>query len=81
MEGTADEIGELLGADHDLAVLRQRVEDEGVLAPETEEALLRRIDARRADHQREAIELGRRLYAEKPALLTQRLGRLWKAAA
>jgi CHAD domain-containing protein len=81
MEDTADEIGELLGADHDLAVLRERVEDESVLSPATEKALLRRIDARRADHQRKAIELGRRLYAEKPAFLTQRLGRLWKAAA
>src|SRR6266550_1342942 len=81
MAGTADEIGELLGADHDLAVLRERVESEPVLAPATQRALMERIDDRRADCQREAIVLGRRLYAENPSSLTQRLGRLWKAAA
>jgi CHAD domain-containing protein len=81
MEGTADDLGELLGADHDLAVLRERVESGSGLPPETKEALLRRIDARRVDLKREAISLGRRLYAEKPSELTQLLGRLWKAAA
>jgi CHAD domain-containing protein len=81
MENTADEVGEILGADHDLAVLRERVKAEGVLAPAIERALLRRIDARRAEHQARAIVLGRRLHAEKPESLTQRLGSLWKAAA
>ncbi len=81
MEGTADTLGDVLGADHDLAVLRERVETQSVLFPATREALLRRVDARRADHRREAMTLGRRLYAEKPSGLTHRLGRLWKAAA
>ena len=81
MEGSADELGELLGTDHDLAVLRERAESEPVLPPATREVLLRRIDARRAGLQHEALDLGRRLYAEKPASLTQRLGRLWEAAA
>ena len=43
--------------------------------------LLDRIDTRRKEHQREALALGRRLYAEKPSTLRQRLGRLWNAAA
>jgi hypothetical protein len=81
MAGTADEIAELLGADHDLAVLREKVIGEPVLSPEAHQALLDRIDERRSGHQQEAIRLGRRLYAEKPSSLTQRLGRLWKAAA
>ena len=81
MEGTADELGERLGADHDLAVLRERVEAEPSLAPEVRRALLRRIDDRRKDHQRTALLLGGRLYAEKPSALRQRLGRLWNAAA
>ena len=81
MEDTADELGERLGADHDLAVLRDRVESEPALAPAVQEALLDRIDTRRKEHQREAIALGRRLYAEKPSALRQRLGRLWNAAA
>ena len=81
MEDTADELGERLGADHDLAVLRERVETEQSLAPGVREALLRRIDKRRKEHQRTAIALGSRLYAEKPAALRQRLGQLWNAAA
>jgi CHAD domain-containing protein len=81
MEDTADELGERLGADHDLAVLRERVETEQSLAPEVRKALVRRIDARREEHQSEALALGRRLYAEKPSALRQRLGRLWNAAA
>jgi CHAD domain-containing protein len=81
MEDTADELGERLGADHDLVVLRERVEVERSLAPEVRKALLGRIDARRREHQREALLLGRRLYAEKPSALRQRLGRLWNAAA
>jgi CHAD domain-containing protein len=81
MEDTADELGERLGADHDLAVLRDRVETESALDPATRKALLRRIDTRRQEHQREAFKLGRRLYAEKPSALRQRLGRLWNAAA
>jgi CHAD domain-containing protein len=81
MENTADELGERLGADHDLAVLRERVEGEPALVPVVQEALMRRIDTRRKEHQREALALGRRLYAEKPSALRQRLGRLWSAAA
>ena len=81
MEGTADELGERLGADHDLAVLRERVATEPSLAPNVRKALLRRVDMRRKEHQRQALILGQRLYAEKPAALRQRLGRLWNAAA
>jgi CHAD domain-containing protein len=81
MAGTAEQIGELLGADHDLAVLRERVRAEPALAPDARQGLLDRIDERRGDYQQEAIALGRRLYAEKPSSLTDRLGRLWRAAA
>jgi CHAD domain-containing protein len=81
MEGTADELGERLGADHDLAVLRERVETEPSLAPVVRRALMGRIDNRRKEHQENALVLGGRLYAEKPAALRQRLGRLWNAAA
>jgi CHAD domain-containing protein len=81
MAGTAAEAGDLLGTDHDLAVLRERVLAESALTPETRQALLDRIDERRSDCQRKAVVLGRRLYAEKPSALTNRLRRLWKAAA
>ena len=81
MADTAAEIGDLLGTDHDLAVLRERVLGVPELTIETRQALLARIDERRGECQREALALGRRLYAEKPSALTTRLGRLWKAAA
>jgi CHAD domain-containing protein len=81
MAATAAELGDLLGTDHDLAVLRGRVLGEPGLGPTTRQALVERIDERRRGYQREAMALGRRLYAEKPSALTQRLGRLWKAAA
>jgi len=81
MADTADELGERLGADHDLAVVRERVESEESLSPNARRALLGRIDTRRKEHENEAFVLGRRLYAEKPAALQQRLGRLWNAAA
>ena len=80
MVATASEIGDQLGTDHDLAVLRERVSSDP-LATETSRVVLNRIDERRRDCQREALALGRRLYAEKPSALTNRLGRLWKAAA
>jgi CHAD domain-containing protein len=81
MESTADEAGELLGTDHDLAVLRERIEAEAVLDDATRAALVHRIEARRADLPGRAIALGRRLYSEKPASLAHRLGKLWKRAA
>jgi hypothetical protein len=81
MADTAEEIGGLLGTDHDLVVLGERVRCEPALAPATRQALLDPIEERRRDCQEKAVELGRRLYAEKPSSLTQRLGRLWKVAA
>lgn len=81
MAATAAETGDLLGTDHDLAVLRDRVLAESALTAETRQALLERIDERRRHCQLQAVILGRRLYAEKPAALTNRLRRLWKAAA
>jgi CHAD domain-containing protein len=81
MASTAAGIGDLLGVDHDLAVLGDRVRGEPGLSAATRQALLDRIDERRQTAQKEALAQGRRLYAEKPAALTRRLGRLWKVAA
>jgi CHAD domain-containing protein len=81
MAGTAAETGDMLGTDHDLAVLRARVLSEGTLAPATGRALLARLDERRRECQQAAFVLGHKLYAEKPSALTHRLGRLWRSAA
>jgi CHAD domain-containing protein len=61
----ADRLTKLLGDDHDLAQLAERLPDE----PEVLEA----ISELRAELQAEAWHLGRRLYAEKPKAFGRRL--------
>ena len=70
----ADRLGKLLGDDHDLATLRERLGDGDELVEQL-------IAARRAELQEEAFELGRRLYAEKPRAFGRRLGRYLRAHA
>ena len=77
--GDAHRLSELLGDDHDLAVLRQ-----AVAALEDEVAvdvgpLFGLIDHRREQLQTQAWLLGERLYAEKPSAFLRRLHRYWKA--
>lgn len=71
-------LSELLGDDHDLAVLRQRLAN-GVELPAgtviDAEALERLIDERRDELEEESRRLGRRLYAETPTAFARRLGR------
>jgi CHAD domain-containing protein len=63
--GAAKTLSDLLGDDHDLAVLASRLEsdDGGVIA------------ARREELQAEAFRLGRRIYAEPPKRFRKRIGR------
>jgi len=76
----ADQMGTLLGDDHDLAVLRQmltshpdRFGDEG-----DREALLALIDRRHAELLREALQLGRRFFEDRPRRFARRLKAYWK---
>ncbi|MCE2448748.1 MAG: CHAD domain-containing protein [Candidatus Latescibacteria bacterium] len=75
-----DQLGELLGQDHDLAVLRTTVLAEfpraGVTA--TLLALERRIGEVRARKQSEARLLGERIYLERPSEFTRRLRGYWR---
>jgi CHAD domain-containing protein len=77
----AHDLGGRLGDDHDLAVLRGLVLGDVDHFPEREPslALLALIDRRRAELQREAYALGRRLYRETPGDLARRLHRYWRA--
>jgi CHAD domain-containing protein len=77
----ADRLTELLGDDHDLALLRQKLtdnpeefgdEDEG-------EVLQALIDRRRLQLQGEAVELGERFFQDKPGDFARRLKGYWKA--
>jgi len=72
----AHELSELLGDDHDLAVLASWVSENGEAGPELFEA----VDRRRDELQQEAFALGARVYAEKPRAFVRRLGRLWDAS-
>lgn len=76
-------LSELLGDDHDLAVLCARI-DAGVALPTGAavdlDALRELIGERRAELQEQANRLGRRLYAERPAAFARRLRRLVRAA-
>ncbi|HEY2572388.1 MAG TPA: CHAD domain-containing protein, partial [Solirubrobacteraceae bacterium] len=76
----ADDLGELLGEEHDLAVLAQRVRREakaprasGAPGRRTRKLLLKLIARRRRKLRRRALRDGERLYARKPSRFVQRL--------
>ena len=77
----AHDLADLLGDDHDLAVLAGRVE-RGVATdtPIDDEAVLALIARRRAELQAEAMPIARRLYAEPPKAFRARLREYVRAA-
>jgi CHAD domain-containing protein len=76
-------LGELLGDDHDLAVLRARLhaEPEEYGGTDLVAAFTGLLDRRRATLQVRADHLGARLFAEKPAAFVDRVGTYWEAWA
>jgi CHAD domain-containing protein len=80
LAGEADRMGDLLGDDHDLAVLRQMLTDDpGRFGDEGDvEILLALIDRRRAELEQEAVLLGRRFFQDKPRDFAGRLKGYWK---
>ncbi len=82
----ADRMSDLLGDDHDLAVLRQMVASDPErfhvsLAPSGDgEVLLALIDRSRADLEQEALLLGRRFFQDRPKDLVRRLKGYWKSS-
>jgi CHAD domain-containing protein len=76
-----DRLGEYLGEDHDLAVLREALADgrEAGKAGSPLEAFLALLDRRRIEFQSWARPLGERVYAEKPKALVDRFGAYWQA--
>jgi CHAD domain-containing protein len=78
LEAQAEEahvLSDLLGDDHDLAVLAETLAaaSPAARAPVDEEPVLELIAERRAELQAEAVRLGRRLYAERPKAYGRRL--------
>ncbi len=75
----AHRLGDVLGDDHDLAVLRDRLEETTGSITGDLDPVFGLIDHRREQLQEEALLLGRRLYAEKPNAFGRRVHRYWKA--
>jgi hypothetical protein len=72
----ADRLGEMLGEEHDLVVLAERVRAEGHgCGRGTRRALLKLIDRRRKRLRRRALRDGARLYGRRPRKLLRRLRR------
>jgi CHAD domain-containing protein len=75
----AHRLADLLGDEHDLGVLRLTLSEGWVHAPADLDAVVALIDHRRSELQAEALELGRRVYAEPPKAFIRRMRRSWKA--
>jgi CHAD domain-containing protein len=76
---TASRLADVLGGDHDLAVLNTTLDEiESDLAVDVD-ALRALIDHSRNELQTEAMRAGERLYAETPKQFARRMHRYWKA--
>jgi CHAD domain-containing protein len=72
-------LADLLGDDHDLAVLRSSLVSHGTEVAADLDAVLALIDHRREQLQARALLLGQRVYAEGPKAFTRRMRRCWHA--
>jgi CHAD domain-containing protein len=75
----AHRLSDLLGDDHDLALLRESLRDARATVAADVDAVIRLLDHRRGQLQEQAMFLGRRLYAEKPRAFVRRVHTYWKA--
>lgn len=75
------DLSDLLGDDHDLAVMRDTIVECGgpVAAHDGLDEFIELLDSRRVELQRDAFALGRLVYAEKPKRLRKRFEKYWKA--
>lgn len=73
----AEKLGELLGEEHDLAVLALWIERQGAtkLRPKTRRRLTKLIAARRRKLRRRALREGERIYGRSPRRFAARVGR------
>lgn len=67
-----DDLAELLGEEHDLYILKQRIVAQ-CREDSPDPAEIRKIDRRRHRRRQKALALGRRLYKRKPADFTRRV--------
>ena len=77
----ADKLSEMLGAEHDLTVLEERVRAELLCRRDGDARLLDLIDRRRKRLRRRALKRGKRLYRRSPKQLVRRLRAAYVAQA
>ncbi|HUA71692.1 MAG TPA: CHAD domain-containing protein [Solirubrobacteraceae bacterium] len=74
-----DRLSDLLGDDHDLALLRQELTADSTPVAVDLGAVVGLIDYRHTELQSEAIHIGDRVYAETPKAFRRRMGEYWNA--
>jgi CHAD domain-containing protein len=82
IKALADEchaLADLLGQEHDLAVLRDVLKTESPSSVGAGSSVDEAIQTSRADLQRQALSLGARVFAEKPKAFVRRIGQYWHA--
>ena len=75
----AKRLADLLGDDHDLAVLREQLAPDTMPVPVDVGAVVELVDHSRHELQTEAIALGERVYADSPKMFGRRMQRSWNA--
>jgi CHAD domain-containing protein len=75
----AHALADLLGDDHDLAVLRERLLGSAGTVAADVDAVLGLLDHRREQLQGQATALGERVYAERPKAFLRRVRACWRA--
>jgi len=80
LAGLAHQVEDLLGDDHDLAVLAEQAKEarDAFPKPAGREGLLTLIERCRAGLQKKALQLGLRLYEERPAVFIARIEKYWR---
>ena len=73
----AHRLADLLGDDHDLALLRRELTSDAMSVAVDVDAVVKLIDHRRNELQTEAMALGMRVYAESPRAFIRRQRRAW----
>jgi hypothetical protein len=84
LAGRADDVGELLGEEHDLAMFGVWLADHGKAAGAgrgTRRRLRKDIVARRSKLRRRALRESRRLYERKPRAFVRRVARAFESGA
>lgn len=75
--GAARRLADMLGEDHDLALLATRLRAIPAIPDEPVRTLPAAIELRQRRLRRKAVKIGATLYAEPPAVMAKRLGNDW----